>query len=39
MTTADWFWIGLLTGLALAWTAVRLGRHHRDQKHRTKEQP
>lgn len=31
MTTADWFWTGLLTGLALAWITVRLGRRARDR--------
>ncbi len=29
MTSLDWFWIGVLVGLALAYAAVRLGRHHR----------
>jgi hypothetical protein len=31
MTDLDWFWTGLLAGLALAYLAVRLGRHHRDK--------
>lgn len=31
MTDLDWFWTGLLTGLALAWIAVRLGRRNRER--------
>ena len=31
MTDADWFWWGLLAGLALAFIAVRIGRYRRDK--------
>jgi len=32
VTSVDWFESGIVTGLAAAWTAFRLGRHQRDRR-------